>query len=168
MNKVHAAGFTLIELMMTLVVLAILLTVGVPSFNQILLNSRTAALANDLTSAVNLARAEAITRAELVSVCPSDDASTCSGAWTDGWIVVVDRSGPPRFYESLTAPADGSLIEQEPTAAANSAIDFGPLGRQRTTTDSLLAQVDGCRGERARRLRIAPSGRVSVTREACA
>ena len=151
---------------MTLVVLAILLTVGVPSFNQILLNSRTAALANDLTSAVNLARAEAITRSELVSVCPSDDASTCSGAWTDGWIVIVDSSSEVlRLYD---APADGSLIAQEPTAAANSAIDFGPLGRQRTTTDSLLAQVDGCRGERARRLRIAPSGRVSVTREACA
>lgn len=152
--------------MVTLAVLGILLVVGVPSFTIVLLNSRTAALTNDLTSAINLARAEAVTRAEPVTVCPSDDATTCSGSWSDGWIVLVPSlSSPDDVLRRYPAPAEGSSITQTPTADA--ALEFGALGEQLSAPTQLLAQVDGCRGERARRLDVAPGGRVSVSRVAC-
>lgn len=156
-------GFTMIELMVTLVLLGILVGVGIPSFNVIMVNSRTSGLANDLTSAINLARSEAVKRAEQVTVCPSDDATTCSGAWTDGWIAIVDASS--EVLRTWRAPFPGAEVTQAPTA--NQAIDFGPLG-QRVSADTLLTvQVDGCRGERARQLDIGPAGRVSVERGAC-
>jgi type IV fimbrial biogenesis protein FimT len=156
-------GFTMIELMVTLVVLGILLGIGVPSFRVILLNARTSAVANDITSAINLARSEAVKRAQPVTVCPSDDGASCSGEWTDGWITRVPASG--EVLRVWRAPVGGAEITQTP--AANAAIDFGPLGQRITADTALVMQVEGCRGQRARRLEIGPAGRVSVQRVAC-
>lgn len=156
-------GFTMIELMVTLVVLGILLGVGIPSFNVILLNSRTSGLANDLTSAINVARSEAVKRAEQVTVCPSQNGTACSGAWTDGWITIVDASS--EVLRTWRAPFPGANIVQTPTA--NRAINFGSLGERASPDTMFTVQVDGCRGQRARRLDIAPAGRISVERMAC-
>lgn len=167
-SRVNAAacrrdrGFTLIELMVTMIVLAVLVGVGVPSFNVVLLNARTATLASDLTSALNLARSEAVTRAARVDVCPSADGTSCTGAWTDGWIVIVNGGAVLRVYP---APRETATITQTPTA--NTVIAFGPLGQPVGGTTALFAQVDGCRGERARQIDVAPAGRVSTSRMPC-
>lgn len=58
--KAKGAGFTLVELMVTLAVAAILLTVGVPSFRQLIISNRLTAAANDMVVAINVARSEAI------------------------------------------------------------------------------------------------------------
>lgn len=156
-------GFTMIELMVTLTVLGILLGVGIPSFNTIMLNSRTSGLANDFTSAVNVARSEAVKRAQQVTVCPSQDFTSCSGVWLDGWIVIVEGASEPlRVWRT---PFPGASIVQTPTG--NRAIDFGPLGQRVSPETAVTLQVTGCRGERARRLDIATAGRVSVDRVAC-
>ena len=158
-------GFTMIELMVTLVVLGILVGVGIPSFNTIMVNSRTSGLANDLTSAINLARSEAVKRAEQVTVCPSDDATTCSGAWTDGWIAIVDASS--EVLRTWPAPFADAEFTHTPTATANQPIDFGALGQLVSPATEIIVEVDGCRGERARQLDIGPAGRVSVERVDC-
>lgn len=163
-------GFTMIELMVTLVVLGILLGVGIPSFNTIMLNSRTSGLANDLTSAINLARSEAVKRSAQVTVCPSgntgDVSPSCSGTWSDGWIVIAAGNA----LRTWRAPFPGANIVQSPPD--NSAIHFGPLGglvtasgERRSDSPVITIWVDGCRGMRARILDIAPTGRVSVERD---
>ena len=88
------AGFTLIELIVTLVLAAIVLTVAVPSFQDSIRNNRRATQANDLISALNLARSEAITRAQLVTICRSSNQASCAAGanWEDGWIVFVDSN----------------------------------------------------------------------------
>jgi prepilin-type N-terminal cleavage/methylation domain-containing protein len=86
-------GFTMIELMVTIAVAAILVGIAVPSFQNYIQNTRSRALASDLSSALNLARAEAVTRADQVNVCPSDDGAACGGTWADGWVVIVVASG---------------------------------------------------------------------------
>lgn len=158
-----SSGFTLVELMMTLVVLAILLGVGVPSFNSVMLNVRTSALTTDITSALNLARSEAITRSARVDVCPSSNGTGCTGSWTDGWIVIVNGAAQP--LRVFPQPRMNSTIAQTPTA--NTAIGFGPLGQPIAGTTQLRAEVDGCRGERARLISVAPAGRVSTERVPC-
>ena len=159
----HQAGFSLIELMITLVVLAILVAAGVPSFNQLRLNSRTAALAGDISSALNLARSEAVTRSEQVNVCPSNDSTSCSGAWTDGWIVIVNASS--EVLRAYPTPDVGATITQTP--AANTSIGFGALGQPLAGSTQLFTQVNGCQGERARQIEAAAAGRVSVSRVPC-
>ena len=71
-------GFTLLELMITVAVLAILLSLGVPSFAETIRNNRVAAQTNELVTALSLARSEASKRGMPVSVCAG--AAACGGA----------------------------------------------------------------------------------------
>jgi type IV fimbrial biogenesis protein FimT len=90
-----AAGFTLVEIMITLIIVGILLVVGVPSLQSFLQNNRLIASTNALVSAFHVARSEAIKNNSRVSICESDDGESCSetGSWRDGWIVFVDSNG---------------------------------------------------------------------------
>ena len=93
-------GFTLYELLMTLGLAAILLSIGIPSFSGMLARSRQALEINALFHAVHLARKESIMRRKVVSLCPSLDNATCSPGtdWSSGWILFenADRDSPPQ------------------------------------------------------------------------
>lgn len=92
------AGLTLIELMITLVVGAILLVVAVPSFMSFQKDNRRVTQVNELVSGLNLARSEAVKSNATAGFCPSSDGATCSGAiYDNGWIVFLnnDADSPP-------------------------------------------------------------------------
>ena len=87
--KYRQGGFTLIELMFTVVVMAVLLAIGVPNFRDFLRNSRMAAQGNDLLSALNLTRSEAVKRRAPVTLCAGT--TNCAAVdFEDGWLVFVD------------------------------------------------------------------------------
>jgi type IV fimbrial biogenesis protein FimT len=85
-----SAGFTLVELMIGIVVLAILLGFAVPNFNDASLSARLNGFANSLAAAAQVARSEAVKRNATITVCASSDGETCDdpGGWEHGWIVV--------------------------------------------------------------------------------
>lgn len=83
-------GFSLIELMITLAVAAILLSVGVPSFITFMQDSRLTTQSHALRTSLGFARDEAVKRAVPVSVCRSNNQTTCGGNWKDGWIIFTD------------------------------------------------------------------------------
>jgi type IV fimbrial biogenesis protein FimT len=91
-------GFTLVELMVTLVVAGILLTMAIPSFRKTIWNNRLTAQANEFVTALNFARSEAIKRGGRVTICISSNStestSTCDPNvnWERGWIIFVDTS----------------------------------------------------------------------------
>lgn len=97
MQKKHS-GFTLIELMVTLAVAGILMSIAIPNYQTFILNSRMSAQTNDFMAAIGMARSEAIKRATRVSICKSADTSnalptcTTSGNWEQGWIIFTDGS----------------------------------------------------------------------------
>lgn len=87
MPKSYAAGgFTLIELMITLVIMAVVITVGVPSFNDFIAGQRVRATASDLMADMAFARAEAIKESRIVVMEPIGGADT----WKGGWRICVD------------------------------------------------------------------------------
>lgn len=90
----NQSGFTLIELMVALVILVILITVAVPSFQSVVASNRLVEARDQALAAIQYAKGEAVARNRPVSVCPSADGNTCGTAanWPDGWIVVLDSN----------------------------------------------------------------------------
>ncbi|MEZ5581873.1 MAG: GspH/FimT family pseudopilin [Candidatus Competibacteraceae bacterium] len=88
----QSAGFTLIELIVTFVVAALVVTIAVPSFQSIIRANRLTANANSFVTTIQFARSEAVKRSTRVTLCKSADGATCttSGGWQQGAIVFVD------------------------------------------------------------------------------
>jgi len=98
LNQNQVKGFTLVELMVALAILAILVMAAAPTFNATLKRNRIESQLKDLSSHVKLARSEAISRSRTVTMCRSSDQTTCStaapvGNWSIGWITFLDING---------------------------------------------------------------------------
>ena len=93
--KRTSSGFSVIELMIALLIAAIVLAMGAPSFTEFRKNNRLTGNANDFLGAVQTARTEAIKRQVRVSVCPSADplaaVPVCAAGDFRGWVAFVDR-----------------------------------------------------------------------------
>ena len=89
-------GFTLIELMVVIVLIAIFATIGIPTYRSVTTSNRMAAEMNALVGDMQLARSEAIKRGQDTTVCASTDGTSCAGSasqnWTTGWVVLVTGS----------------------------------------------------------------------------
>jgi len=83
-TDVHSVGFTLIELMVTISIAGLMLSMAVPSFTDALRNNRLTTYANDFLSSLSLARSEAIKRGVSVTVRKS------GAQWEGGWAVFID------------------------------------------------------------------------------
>ncbi len=87
----RSGGMTLIELLITLSIVAILAGLAAPSFNSMIASNRASSATGNLVSVINLTRAEAIARGATVSVCGSTDPAgsspSCDGSWEDGWVM---------------------------------------------------------------------------------
>ena len=93
LNTHKKNGFTLIELMVTISIAAILISIAVPSFKTMLKNNRVTAATNEFVTALVLARSEALKRNNNISICTSLNQQSCSGSTSDyakGWIIFMD------------------------------------------------------------------------------
>jgi type IV fimbrial biogenesis protein FimT len=168
MNTKRSLGFTLLELMVVIVVAAILLGVGIPSFREFGRNNAIAAATNDLVSATLAARAEAIKRQVPVTLCANSSvapgAPVCSptGAGANGaFFVWVDENGntnPLTGQPILTDATDGNavfnngetLLFERPAPGGTlnvfgntGFVSYGPNGFRRSNVGTLPAQVAG-------------------------
>ena len=103
-------GLTLVELIVTLALAAIVMTMGVPSFSDAIDRYRLTSEVNRFVSHVQLARSEAMKRNQPVSLCRSSNGSSCGGAdktYEDGWLLYADATDDNNNYHS----AADSLIK---------------------------------------------------------
>jgi len=105
-------GFTMIELLITVAVAAILAAMAVPAMSSFVQNDRDIGQINSLVGSLNYARSESIKRASPsgIIVCPSADGATCSGtAWSGGWIVLdLNAADPPPLVLQSVPALQGS------------------------------------------------------------
>jgi type IV fimbrial biogenesis protein FimT len=87
------AGFTLIELIVTVAIAAIVLAIAVPSFQETITSNRLTTFSNTLVASLNFARSEAIKQNRRVTLCSSADGLSCAtGGYQQGWIVFIDSN----------------------------------------------------------------------------
>ncbi|HUW28326.1 MAG TPA: GspH/FimT family pseudopilin [Sulfuriferula sp.] len=137
MNGQFNRGFTLMELLVTMAVAAILLAVAVPSFQTFFNRNRVAAVTNDYITAINYARSEAVKGGAVTTICMSSSGSACTGNtnWSQGWIIWADRNA------NSTLDAGELVRTHGPINAGNVAIggtqtsfSFNGQGALTTTT----------------------------------
>ncbi|MGH8524507.1 MAG: GspH/FimT family pseudopilin [Gammaproteobacteria bacterium] len=124
----HDQGFTLVELMVTVAVLAISMSFAVPFMGDFIKNSRLVTQTNDLIASFQLARSEAIKRGARVTLCKSTDGVLCDpaadGRWDIGWITFVDTFVDPAVDIGIRDPGnpDETLIDTRAATPLNVAI----------------------------------------------
>ena len=152
-------GFTLIELMIVIVVLGVLLTIAVPSFNDSLLGSKLSSNANNFVASVYLARGEAIKRNAAINLCVSSDGANCTGGnWAQGWIV---RAGDGTIIQRQAALPSGLIMTE---SAGISSISFQPSGVGATSATLTLCRATPNVGGQERVITVTASGRPSVAK----
>ena len=140
-------------------------------------NDRMTTEANDLVSAINLARTEAVTRAAPVSVCASSDGTSCSAdtGWNKGWIVFLDYGTPGTLTD-----ADGDKVlrvwakidPQDSITTTSTYLQFAPAG---TATDgtanfsntTFTLKPSGCTSDQMRVVEVMAMGRTDSQRKTC-
>ncbi|WP_417539845.1 GspH/FimT family pseudopilin [Marinobacter sp.] len=132
-NTQSTRGFTLIELMVTIAVLAIAVTIAIPSFRNIIVSNSVAFDRDEFFTLVTFARSEAIKRGTAVTICKSSDGGSCDDSlgWNGGWLVFHDANGngdkntgddPVR----AVAPLDGQVTVGH--SAGDDRITYGSRG----------------------------------------
>lgn len=154
-------GFTLLELLFTIAVAAIILSVGVPGFMNFINNNRAVTDTNDLVTAMNLGRSEATRRGAPVVLCSSTNGADCDGGndWSTGWVLRIPggdvlRTWPARSGGAGTLQGDVSQLQFQ----ARGAVSAGTV---------LRVRLPHCTGEQGRDIAINGAGRVSVSRADC-
>lgn len=98
-NRFPRSGFTLVTLMLTLAIMATLMTLSLPGYRAMLAQHRGEQQLQTLRRALTSGRAAAIRRNRSVTVCPSRDGKSCSGTWSDGLLVFTDAAGDRRVND---------------------------------------------------------------------
>lgn len=134
----RAGGFTLIEMLVTLAVIAVLAAIALPSFTQSIRRNAVSTASNALLADLGYARAEAVTRGMDVSVCPSTDGTSCSdgAAWESGWLVYTYTPGHAVANTDYDHTSSADVLLRRTTARngvsiqadSSTVVTFGPQG----------------------------------------
>lgn len=174
-------GVTLIEMLVTLAVAAILLAAAVPSFTALVQNNRAAAQVNDLVGAMHTARGEAIKRGFPVTLCASSNQTSCSGgaSWSGGWIVFQDgaATGNPQTPQAADDPrwvrVWYPLEGRSSLTGGVSYLRFHPNGTASWSggsgaTRNFVLDIPNCSGQQKKEVAINRLGHVTTRSLPCA
>jgi type IV fimbrial biogenesis protein FimT len=132
-NRLHEHGFTLVELLITLVVAGIIIGSAMPSFASLLQNKRLLSQRDAFVAALRYARSTALSQNAATQVCPfsASGSTTCGTNWGAGWIVVLNPAGsatstpPLTLLQSVQAAAAAPAVSSPSSAAT---VSFDPRG----------------------------------------
>ncbi|SDS29952.1 type IV fimbrial biogenesis protein FimT [Halopseudomonas sabulinigri] len=163
-------GFTLIEMMVTIAVAAILVALALPSFRNLIVSSRLNGIASDMVDIVSFARSESIKRNSTIQLCraATATATTCAGASGD-WVNWVVLSGANVLRRGALNTYGGSV--EMTSTLTNDRVDFGGDGLARTGGSLIAeAEISACStdgpSESVRDVKFGAASRVSIVKVA--
>lgn len=168
-TRTKQGGFSLLELMVTIAVLGIIVSIAVPSFRQMLRSSRLTSTSNELNALMQTARMEAVRSNGRVEICPTTDGATCGGGDWHRVVMIARKNGVDEVLREASFNAE---VEIHPSASISSQnkIWYQADGFMRTgaaaspsRAGTLAACISGLSGENIRNISM-NMGRVSVTR----
>jgi type IV fimbrial biogenesis protein FimT len=175
--KAHTAGFSLVELIVTVSIAAVLTTVAAPSLGDFLKSRRVSTRALDLSVDLGYARTEAVKRRTEVNICRTSDLAAtplvCGGTqydWSNGWLIFLDDND-----DSTYSAADDQLLRagRPPltglAVTANTTGDASIIFRPDGTTDTGGSMVtfslcNDLGGDGAARVDVYPHGRTRIVK----
>jgi type IV fimbrial biogenesis protein FimT len=187
MNKYLQTGFTIYELLITLLVIGVILSIGIPGMSEFTQNSRISSVSNDLHSSFLLARSEAARAKANVTICSSANSmaanAQCDGSpFDDGWIIFVDvdgdiavgapavepvlrRHGPIPDAIDITTNAGAAFFSFAPTGLGRGNVGGAPALQTAVLCDDRGNQAAAGGWSSARYIVITPIGRATVLRD---
>ena len=152
-------GFTLVELMIVLVVMAVLLGIAVPSMTQFTFSGKLRSYSNEIVASALLARSEAIKRNQEVRLCvPNSTATDCaSGSWEAGWIVITEDDVVLHRQQAIT---DGFKIIGDVDSIA-----FAASGVGTTVATLKVCRATPSLGDQESEVTVSATGRTAVERK---
>ena len=117
MRMQNNSGFTLVEMMISVLLLALMLSIGVPSFVSMFQRNNLTTLSNQFVSSIALARSEAVNRNTTIVLCQLNDlGNACDNdnEWEDGWVVWIDLDGDGIYEPENALPGEVSSIAVPP------------------------------------------------------
>ncbi len=173
MRKICVRGFTLIELVVTLSVAAILATIAVPNFETAIQNNRQVAQINALVEALSLARSTAVKEggSSTVTVCAGTSMSCTDTNWADGWIVFSTPPNPPggnpQAVRVFPALSGGNTLtsHSQPSGSLVNSYSFsssGLLSGTGSASDFYFVLCDARGSTMARTLDLLPTGSIEA------
>ena len=159
----NSSGFTLIELMIVLTIVAVVLVLAPPGMRQLSLSTNLKTYSFDILSSVHLSRSEAIKRNTPVTLCVSSDGATCAGSgdWEQGWIVLAADGTVIKHAQSAM---EGYRITGSATAPGSHTMVFQPTGGASTSSDITICRKLPDLGNQERVVRVSATGRARVDR----
>jgi type IV fimbrial biogenesis protein FimT len=182
MSMDEQKGFTLVELLITMVVVSILLATAIPSFMQFIKNNRVIGQANSLVVSTHMARNEAVKRGTGTTMCAAnatmDGCSTDNvwpAGWSAGWIVFsdLDRDGVIDSGTGACLETEDCLLiavdgpKKSTLTAASLDIRFVPTGLTSNGPLILTLKADDCVHKQKRSITITRQGHTTVTEQPC-
>lgn len=171
-RRIDMHGVTLIELMVTLSILAILIMVAAPGVSQFIVSNRLTGQSNSLFGDLSRARSEAAARHTSISVCAAATSTTCAAAsgtsWSAGWLVFVDGNADGVLAASTdilkyVPPLDGSPSVTSANFTKTGVITYRPYGGiSPSSGGDLTFCVSGYAS--GRKISIAATGRPLIAR----
>lgn len=133
----ESKGFTLIEMIVVVALVAIISAFALPSFSNLVGGNRMSTQYNMLLSSLSFARSEAIKRNTSVTVCRSNNQTTCVGGWQNGWIVFVDNG----VIGTVNAPND-TILNVHGALATGNTLSYAAINKVTYLANGLIAVGD--------------------------